>query len=87
LIDVSDELTTFIVRVEKLDTSVRMIKRRRMRWVGLVTGIREIRNAYKILVGKPERKRPLEGSWSRQKDNIKLNLVWGCGLASSGSRQ
>jgi hypothetical protein len=36
-----------------------MIMSRRMRWAGHVTRIGEKRNAYRILVGKPEGKRPL----------------------------
>jgi hypothetical protein len=36
-----------------------VIKSRRMRWAGHVVCIREIRNVYNILVGKPEGKRPL----------------------------
>jgi hypothetical protein len=38
---------------------IRVIKSRRMRWAGHVAHIGEIRNTYKILVGKPEGKRPL----------------------------
>jgi len=38
---------------------IRMIKWRRMRWAGHVARVGEMRSAYKILVGKPERKRPL----------------------------
>jgi hypothetical protein len=38
---------------------IRMIKSRRMRWAGHVARIREKRNAYRILVGKPKVKRPL----------------------------
>jgi hypothetical protein len=38
---------------------VRMIKSRRMRWAGYVARMGKKRNAYRILVGKPERKRPL----------------------------
>jgi hypothetical protein len=38
---------------------IRMIKSRRMRWTGHVARMREKRNAYRILVGKPEGKRPL----------------------------
>jgi hypothetical protein len=38
---------------------IRMFKSRRMRWAGHVARIRETRNAYKILVGKPEGKGPL----------------------------
>jgi hypothetical protein len=38
---------------------ITMIKPRRMRWAGHVTYMGEKRNAYRILVGKPEEKRPL----------------------------
>jgi hypothetical protein len=38
---------------------IRMIKSRRMCWAGHVAQMGEKRNAYKILVGKPEGKRPL----------------------------
>jgi hypothetical protein len=38
---------------------IRMIKSRRMVWEGYVECMGEMRNAYKILVGKPEGKRPL----------------------------
>jgi hypothetical protein len=38
---------------------IRMIKSRRMRWAGHVARMWEKRNAYRILVGKPKRKRPL----------------------------
>jgi hypothetical protein len=36
-----------------------MIKPRRMRWAGVVTPMGEKRNAYRLLVEKPEGKRPL----------------------------
>jgi hypothetical protein len=39
---------------------IRMIKSRRTRWAGHVTRMGQKRNVYRILVGKPERKRPLE---------------------------
>jgi hypothetical protein len=38
---------------------IRIIKSRRMRWAGHIAGMGEKRNAYSILVGKPEGKRPL----------------------------
>jgi hypothetical protein len=38
---------------------IKIIKLRRIRWAGHVAGIGEKRNAYKLLVGKPEGKRPL----------------------------
>ena len=39
---------------------VRVIKSRRLRWVGHVTRMEEGRSAFKILTGKPTGKRPLE---------------------------
>jgi hypothetical protein len=60
---------------------IRMIKSRRMRWAGLVARMGEKRNAYRILVGKPEGKRPLGRSRHRWVDNIKIGLrgiVWEC---------
>jgi hypothetical protein len=38
---------------------IRIIKSRRMRWAGHVARIGGKRNAYRLLVGKPEGKRPL----------------------------
>jgi hypothetical protein len=40
---------------------IRIIKSRRMRWAGHVARMGEKRNAYGLLVGKPEGKRPLDG--------------------------
>jgi hypothetical protein len=51
-----------------------MIKSRRMRWEGHVARMREKRNTYRILVGKPEGKRPLARSKRRWVDNIKMDL-------------
>jgi hypothetical protein len=45
-----------------------------MRWAGHVARIREKRNAYKILVGKPEGKRPLGRTRSRWEDNNRMDL-------------
>jgi hypothetical protein len=50
-----------------------MIKSRRMIWAGHVVRM-EKRNAYRILVGKPEGKRPLERLRRRWVDNIKMYL-------------
>jgi hypothetical protein len=41
---------------------IRVTKSRRVRWAGYVARVGEMRNAYDILVGKPERKRP-RGRW------------------------
>jgi len=50
-----------------------MIISRRMRWAGHVARMGERRGVYRILVRKPEGKRPL-GSRRRWKDNIKMDL-------------
>jgi hypothetical protein len=55
-------------------TRTRVIKSRRMRWAGHVARIRERRGVYRVLVGKPERKRPLGRPRRRWKDNIKMDL-------------
>jgi hypothetical protein len=39
--------------------NIKMIKSRRMKWEGHVACMREVRNAYRILVGKPKGKRLL----------------------------
>jgi hypothetical protein len=49
-----------------------IIKSRRMIWEGHVA--RMGRSAYRILVGKPEGKRPLGRPRRRWEDNIKMNL-------------
>jgi hypothetical protein len=38
---------------------IRLIRSTRMRWAGHIARMGETRNAYRILVGKPEGKRPL----------------------------
>jgi hypothetical protein len=53
---------------------IRMIKSRRMKWAEQVARMREKRNAYRILVGKPEGKRPLGRPRRRWMDNIKIDL-------------
>jgi hypothetical protein len=53
---------------------IRMIKSRRMRWGGHVARMGETRNAYRILVGKPEGKRPLGRPKRMWVDNIKMDL-------------
>jgi hypothetical protein len=53
---------------------IRMINSRRMRWAGHVVRMGEKRTAYKIIVGKPEGKRPLGRPKRRWMDNIKIDL-------------
>jgi hypothetical protein len=50
---------------------IRMLKQRRRRWARHVA---RMINAYKIVVGNPEWKRPLGKSRLRWEDNIKMNL-------------
>jgi hypothetical protein len=59
---------------------VRVIKSRRMRWTGHVARMGEERGAYRVLVGKPEGKRPLGRPRRRWVDNIMMDLLAvGCG--------
>jgi hypothetical protein len=51
-----------------------VIKSRRMRWAGHVARMREGRSVYRVLVGKPEGKRPLGIPRRRWDDNIKMDL-------------
>jgi hypothetical protein len=53
---------------------MRMIKSRRMRWAGHEAQIGEKRTAYRLLVGKPEGRRPLGRPRRRWVDNIKTDL-------------
>jgi len=53
---------------------VRVIKSRRMRWVGHVARMGEERVVYRILVGKPEGRRPLGRPRRRWVDNIMVDL-------------
>jgi hypothetical protein len=62
---------------------IRQVKSRRMRWAGHVTRMREEIKVFKILVGKPEGKRPLgrPGVGGKMGSEWTLGrLAWGCGL-------
>jgi hypothetical protein len=52
----------------------RVIKARRMRWVGHVAHMGEVRGAYNIMVGRPEGRRPLGRHRHMWEDNIKMDL-------------
>jgi len=72
---------------------VRVIKLRTMRWVGHVARMGKRRGVYRVLVGKPEGKRPLGKPRRSWDDNIKMDLQEvGCGgmdwieLAQDGDR-
>ena len=59
---------------------VRVIKSRRMRWAWHVARMGEERGAYRVLVGKPEEKRPLGRPRRRWVNNNRMDLQEvGCG--------
>jgi hypothetical protein len=53
---------------------IRVIKSRRMRWAGHVACIGENRGAYRLLVRRPEGRRPLGRPRRRWEDNSKMDL-------------
>ena len=53
---------------------VRVIKSRTMRWAGHVACMGERSGVYRVLVGKPEGKRPLGRPRRRWENNIKMDL-------------
>jgi hypothetical protein len=59
---------------------IRIIRARRMRLAGRVARMGEKRNVYRLLMGKPEGRRPLGRPRRRWLDNIRMDLVevgWG----------
>jgi len=63
-----------------LPNDIRLIKSGRMRLTGHVASMGEKRSAYKILVGKPEGRRPFGRPKCRLENNIKMDLQkikWG----------
>jgi hypothetical protein len=56
-------------------SKIRIIKSRRMKWAGHVVRMGEKRNVYRLLVGKPEGKRPIGRPRCRWIDNIKMDLL------------
>jgi hypothetical protein len=65
-----------------LSNIARVVKSRRMRWAGHVAHMGEGRVVHRVLVGKPEGKRPLGRPGGRWEDNIKMDLQevgGGCG--------
>jgi len=57
-----------------LPNIVRVVKSRQMRWAGRVARMEEDRGVQRVLVGKPEGKRPLGRPRHRWEDNIKMDL-------------
>jgi hypothetical protein len=54
---------------------ITIVKSRRMRWAGHVARMREKRNVFRLLVGKPEGKRPRGRPRCRWIDKIKMDLL------------
>jgi hypothetical protein len=57
-----------------LPNIVRVVKSRRMRWAGHVSRMGEETGVHRVLVGKPEGKKPLRRPRRRWEDNIKMDL-------------
>jgi hypothetical protein len=57
-----------------LPNIVRVVKSRRIRWTRHVARMGEERGVHRVLVGKPEGKRPLGRTRRRWEDNIKMDL-------------
>jgi hypothetical protein len=60
---------------------IRIIKSKRMKWARHVARMGEKRNVYRLLFGKPDRKRPLGRPRRTWVDNIKIDLLeigWSC---------
>ena len=80
------------LRVKGLDdlycspSIVRVIKSRRMRWAEHVGRMGEKRGVFRVLVWKPEGKRPLGRPRRRWEDNIKMDLQeWDVGVWTGSS--
>jgi hypothetical protein len=61
-------------------SNIRIMKARNMRWAGHIARLGEKMNAYRLLVGKREGRRPLGRPKRRWLDNIRMDLVevrWG----------
>jgi hypothetical protein len=56
-----------------------MIKSKKMRWVGYITFMGELKISYKILVRKAEERRPIRRPGHRWKNNLKV--TW-CGVVN-----
>jgi hypothetical protein len=68
---------------------IRQIKSRRMRWAGHVACMGEERNVYRVLMGKPQGKRPLGRPGLKWEDGIRMDvweIGWGSQLAKDRDR-
>jgi hypothetical protein len=72
--EIANTKTDFTFVVVYVIPVIRMIKSRRMKWAEHVARRGETRNAYRIMVGKQEGKRPPERQRRRSVDNIEIDL-------------
>jgi hypothetical protein len=59
---------------------IRQIKSKKMRWAGHVACVQVEGKMYRVLVGKPEGRRPLGRPWNRWEDVIRIDpreIGWG----------
>ena len=66
--------TSMVTSICLRHSYLRVIKSRRMRWAGHVARMGEGRGVYRVLVGKPDGKRPLGRPRRRWEDNIRMDL-------------
>jgi hypothetical protein len=67
-----------------LPNIVRVVKSRRMSWAGHVARMGKDRGVYRVSVGKPEGKSPLERPRSRWENNNKMDLQEVGGVVGTG---
>ena len=67
-----------------LPNIVQVVKSRRMRWAGHVARMGEGRGVHRVLVGKPEGKKPPGRRRRRWEDNIKMGLQEVGGVVGTG---
>jgi hypothetical protein len=63
-----------VVFISKTYNIVWVVKSKRMRWAGHVARMGEGRDVHRVLVGKPEGKKPFGRPRRRWEDNIKMDL-------------
>jgi hypothetical protein len=67
-------MRSFIVSLYFSPNIIRQIKSRRMRWAGNVAHMGEERNVYRVLMGRPEGKRPLGRPRHKWENGIRMKL-------------
>ena len=68
---------SYVPCIVRITYVIRNLKSRRLRWVGHVARMEQSRNVYRVLVGKPEGKRPLTRAKRRWEDNTEMDFEGG----------